>query len=223
MSIPTLLSRPLAARVQFLPPAAAPLQSGAAGPGVIVEAQKALDAGKTHYTDRPGILPLREKISAMLGAAGMSIAPDAITVTCGTIESRFVAFRQLVPAGGSVGAHARHADALAGVTTLLGLSLITDARPASLHYALGTHEMAAALGSSSQWIVYQFTPGENLSVAADQTSRVLVIGEFAELAGWCVGYMAGSSAVNKLRAYKQSMTICTPSVSQWAALGVNTP
>ncbi len=223
MSIPTLLSRPLAARVQELPPVAAPVQHGAANASVIAEADKALDAGKTHYTDRPGILPLREKISAMLGAAGVTIAPDAITVTCGTVESRFVAFKQLVPAGGSVGAHPRHADALAGVTTLLGLPLIADISAASVTYAQGAQELAAALGGSSPWIIYQFTPGENLSVPADDARRVLVIGEFEQLAGWRVGYMAGSGAVNKLRAYKQSMTICTPSVSQWAALGATTP
>jgi DNA-binding transcriptional MocR family regulator len=52
--------------------------------------------------------------------------------------------------------------------------------------------------------------------------RTITIGEFETLPGWRVGWMAGSKAANKLRAYKQSMTICSTSISQWAALGVET-
>ena len=46
----------------------------------------------------------------------------------------------------------------------------------------------------------------------------LVGGLDEQMPGWRVGWMAGSQAVEKLRSFKQSMTICATSVSQWAAV-----
>ncbi len=63
MSGPLTLSRPLAARVAGLPdpPEARP---GLPVPQAVIDAAvEALAAGKTHYTDRPGILPLRAGIT----------------------------------------------------------------------------------------------------------------------------------------------------------------
>ncbi|GIV81121.1 MAG: hypothetical protein KatS3mg051_0475 [Anaerolineae bacterium] len=66
MTSVTTLARPLAARVEGLPAPAA-LPPGPPLPAAVLEAAcAALDAGKTHYTDRPGILPLREWVSAYL-------------------------------------------------------------------------------------------------------------------------------------------------------------
>lgn len=221
MSMPALLSTPLAARVQTLPPVTAPIAAGHASAAVLIEADKALDAGKTHYTDRLGILPLRQKISALLAAGNLSVVPDAITITCGTIESRFVALKQLVPAGGSVATTDAHTALLAGALTLLGLTLAAEDDAVNLRYVQGAAELKIALFQTADWIMYHFQAGDTVELPSEHAARVVIIGEYEQLAGWRVGYMAGSSAVNKLRAYKQSMTICAPSVSQWAALGAD--
>jgi aspartate/methionine/tyrosine aminotransferase len=50
---------------------------------------------------------------------------------------------------------------------------------------------------------------------------VVVIGGLDDvLPGWRVGWLAGSEVAEKLRSLKQSMTICTTSVSQWAAVAL---
>ncbi len=217
MSALQTLTRPLAARVMGLPPAPTLTATLPAPEGALHAAEQALDAGRTHYTDRPGILPLRQQVTAALTAAGLPIAPDAITITCGVVEGRFVALKQLVPSGGRVASP--QAD-LSGVCALLGLTLTDDPTQADLIYAVGAASLTAALATAAPWIVCEYQRGEAYHLPTEQAERVLLIGEFAELIGWRVGFMAGSKAAGKLRAYKQSMTICTPSVSQWAATGL---
>lgn len=217
MSSLQTLTRPLAARVASLPPAPALAAALTAPEAALHEAEQALDAGRTHYTDRPGILPLRKQVAALLTAEGLPIAADAITISCGVIEGRFVALKQLAPAAGRVASP--QAD-LSGVCALLGLTLTDDPTQADVVYAVGAAGLTAALATDAQWIVCEHQRGEAYHLPTEQAARVVVIGEFAQLAGWRVGFMAGSKAASKLRAYKQSMTICTPSVSQWAATGL---
>jgi len=60
-----------------------------------------------------------------------------------------------------------------------------------------------------------FHPAQNEKLA----SRVVTINSLsADLAGWRLGWMAGSAAALRLRAGKQAITICTTAVSQWAGL-----
>jgi DNA-binding transcriptional MocR family regulator len=217
MSSLQTLTRPLAARVASLPPAAMPPAMMTAPEAALVEAEKALDAGRTHYTDRPGILPLRQRVAALLTAEGLPITADAITISCGVIEGRFVALKQLAPAAGRVASP--QAD-LSGLCTLLGLTLTDDPTQADVVYTVGAAGLTAALATNTPWIVCEHQPGEAYHLPTDQAARVVVIGEFSQLVGWRVGFMAGSKAAGKLRAYKQSMTICTPSTSQWAATGL---
>lgn len=222
------LTRPLAQRVDELPPAVFTTAFGVAPESVLERAEAALDAGKTHYTDRPGILPLRQNVSAVLTASGFTIAPDAITITCGLIESRYVALNQLVSSGAGVITSGELEEAVAGVCALLGLKHIVSRSPfteladAGIILTRGTAELASALAlGGSPWIVHEWQPDDQISpMQADAAARVIVIGEFQQMPGWRVGWMAGSKAAGKLRAYKQSMTICTPSISQWAALGI---
>ena len=88
--IPSTLARPLAARVAGLPDAdtLTPITTAFTDEGVLDAAEAALSAGKTHYTDRPGILPLREQISAYLAQLGLDLKPESITITCGVTEAR---------------------------------------------------------------------------------------------------------------------------------------
>jgi aspartate/methionine/tyrosine aminotransferase len=76
------------------------------------------------------------------------------------------------------------------------------------------------------WIVWDisghtrsstFHPAQQKALAP----RVITIGGWEDqLPGWQVAWMAGSEAAEKLRAFHQSMTICTTNVSQWAALAL---
>jgi DNA-binding transcriptional MocR family regulator len=94
----------------------------------------------------------------------------------------------------------------------------TDAQPqveTLLRQAI-THDWWV-LWDISQTEETTFHPALNPAI----TPRVATVGSFsAWMPGWRVGWMAGSEKVEKLRAYKQSMTICSTSVAQWAALGL---
>ncbi|MCU0512237.1 MAG: hypothetical protein MUE40_06670 [Anaerolineae bacterium] len=235
MNTPQTLSRPLAARVADLP--AAPVFTDSASlsvpPAVQQRAAAAMQAGHTHYTDRPGILPLRTQVVERLGRqTGIELSADEVTITCGATEARFVTLKQLVPPGAAV-LCAGDGAALAAAARLLGVVLTQDvAQPAPLVYLTPADDPAAraavlaAAATAGAWIVWDlsagpdddtFHPAQNPALAA----RVITIGSLSRvLPGWRIGWLAGSQAANKLRAFKQSMTICSTSVAQWAALGL---
>lgn len=226
------LARPLARRVLALPD---PLEPTAALPvpeGVIDQAYAALDAGHTHYTDRPGIAPLRTQIvNALNRQYALALNADAVTITCGATEARFVALKQLAPAGSHV-LHAGSGGVLTAVTQLIGVALTqVSGADVSLVYltpaddAEVVRQLCAQAGERGWWIVWDVSAGLHgafhPSQHADLAPLTVTVGSFSPvLPGWRVGWMAGSKAANKLRAYKQSMTICTTSVAQWAALGL---
>ena len=275
MNGPQTLSRPLAARVASLPAAEEPIDAPPVSAGVIAAAEAALEAGKTHYTDRPGILPLRERISEWFGY--LDIPPDQITITIGVTEARFVTFKQLVPEGSRIivlgdpkpveplarllsldlrvfpaTAHdddsrdevLREAAAeFSGANLVYGSSLYVMMRLLYLNLEQdkemwGEENLAGPVRPLPPYLVCElFDPSGQLEVGdwerrqvqrmaqyghklSGGQDKIVYIGEFDDLPGWRVGFMAGSKAANKLRAYKQSMTICSPSISQWAALGL---
>jgi len=76
-----------------------------ASPAHVREAAKsALDAGETHYTTRPGLIPLRQAIAESHGkTAEMMVDPlHQVLVTCGEEEALFVAIHTLVGPGDEV-------------------------------------------------------------------------------------------------------------------------
>lgn len=230
---PSTLARSLAERIGRLPSAVEREMHPERVPAAVQRAAfDALDAGHTHYTDRPGILPLRQKIAADLQARyGVTIDTNAITITCGVIEARFIAVKQLVTPWQFIfcpsSAHWRviaHPALLIGAETTSNLDHValdmiyaTPADSAEDIQRAGEHLPDAfivfdtAVDGAGEW-----------HPAQRWADRTVTIGEFETLPGWRVGWMAGSKAANKLRAYKQSMTICSTSISQWAALGVDT-
>jgi len=232
----SILARPLAARVHALPELAAwhgettePVHEG-----VLHAAFKALDDGQTHYTDRPGIKPLRTKAVTQLGMRyGVEYTADEVTITCGATEARFVALKQLVDAGKKI-LHAGDDETILGAAALIGAALTTDPDDADIALLYLTNtipaEQAQALaeraGERGWWILFDTaTPDHNNrfhpALSAELAPLTITIGSASDqLPGWRVGWLAGSKVANKLRAYKQSMTICTPSVSQWAAMGL---
>jgi aspartate/methionine/tyrosine aminotransferase len=232
MSLANTLARPLATRVKTLPDPIAPDSTSSFNEGVANAAAKAMTDGHTHYTDRPGILPLRQNVVNSLGARyGIEMSADEVTITCGVIEGRFVALKQLVPAGSTV--LALTPSPIAAAAQLIGAEATTDVNAENIVMVFLTPadnptqrdailEQAAAKGWWILWDMGAFSSDENFHPAQNPAlaAKTITLGEISELAGWRVGWLAGSSAANKLRAFKQSMTICTTSVSQWAALGL---
>jgi aspartate/methionine/tyrosine aminotransferase len=240
MTGPQTLSRPLAARVTDLP-APRELEPGSPIPQAVIKAGiQALADGKTKYTDRPGIFPLRSWVADYLkDQFDVDVSPDEVTITCGETEARFVTVKHL-GAPGSCIVYAGEPPPIDGVAKLVGVQEVTttvgDAARVSLLY-LTPRDDLHALGpllklveQHNWWIVYDVSggipetgldthwhPAQKLELAP----RTVTIGGLSDqLPGWRIGWMAGSEQALKLRAYKQSMTICSTSVSQWAALGL---
>lgn len=231
---PATLARPLAQRVQGLP-APAPLPPAPSlSPAVIEAAVAALDAGKTHYTDRPGILPLREWVSAHLRAQyGLDVPPDAVTITCGGTEARFVAIKKLAPAGTAIVCPG-DAGRIVGAARLCGVGLtarVSEPDAVSALYLTPADPRAtvdpllAAARERGWWVIWDmsgalagsFHPAQDAALAP----QTVTLGSLSDyLPGWRVGWMAGSRRAAELRAFKQSMTICSVSISQWAAAGL---
>ncbi|MDX2138784.1 MAG: hypothetical protein SF123_11875 [Chloroflexota bacterium] len=233
MNTPQTLSRPLAARVQALTDPAAYGDAPPVPQAVLDAAASALEAGHTHYTDRPGIEPLREKAVGWLGARyGIELDAGQVTITCGATEARFVTLKQLA-AGKSVLAPGQH-ERIAQAAALIGAPIvqtISDPAAVSILYLTPDDDptlvtpLLGLVQVHDWWVIYDTAvPGERLAhpaLDAQLAPRVISIGSYSHrLPGWRIGWMAGSSAANKLRAYKQSMTICTTSIAQWAALGL---
>jgi aspartate/methionine/tyrosine aminotransferase len=229
---PKTLARPLAKRAQALPEVAADASaSDQPAPEAVARAAfDALDAGRTHYTDRPGILPLRERAVALLSARyGLELNAAAVTITCGVIEGRYVTIKQLAQPGQHILCVSSSPE-LDAAAALCGVALTTDpaAGEIALLYLRGDDDrertgalLAWVVEHTHVWIVWETAGERGLHPANNPmfSERTITLHEMQGLEGWRVGWMAGSKAANQLRAYKQSMTICTTSISQWAALG----
>ena len=63
----------------------------------------AIQAGKVHYSDLPGILPLREAIAAKLARQnGMTVTPDQVVVTNGLTHGSYAALMAFIDDGDEV-------------------------------------------------------------------------------------------------------------------------
>ena len=231
---PQTLSRPLAARVADLPDPPEPPPGRDLPEAVIEAAVAALDAGKTHYTDRPGILPLRAMVVEQLKASfGLELSPDEVTITCGATEARFVAIKKLVPPGARMVCPGDAAP-IAGAAQLAGATIVSHVdspEGVSAVYLTPADPLAAVepllalAGARGWWVIWDTSGGAGGAFhparLGDLAPQVVTLGSFSDrLPGWRMGWMAGSRMSGPLRAYKQSMTICSTSISQWAALGL---
>ena len=228
------LSRSLAKRVSGLDALAVPPTDEPDIPANVVEAAvDALARGETHYTDRPGIPEFRQWVADHLASRfGLTIDPKEVTITCGSTEARFVTMTRLAEVGSAVlclGDAAR----IRGALHILGADVVdtpADSDQISVLYLTPNDDRATVMDllklaeSTDWWIVYDlsfatavsdFHPAQNVRLA----NRVVTINSLSEeLAGWRLGWMAGSEAALRLRAGKQAITICTTAVSQWAGL-----
>jgi len=188
----------------------------------------ALDRGETHYTDRPGILRLRERIAVTLKER-FQIAADAkndIIVTCGVTEARFVAIQQLAEPGDIVSAPAadsqifgavllRRAELLNEIGADTALIYLTSSTPeAELRKSLANTPGAALVLYEVDGSASRFHPAQ----IAGFEDRTLTIGSLGD-ESWRIGYLVSPSSFSGgLRDFKQALTICSTSLSQWAAL-----
>lgn len=232
MQTPKELSRPLAERVAGLDD---PQPSAATTPelpaSVINAATAALDRGETHYTDRPGIPEFRAWVADHLRERyNVSVDPAEVTITCGATEARFVCMT-LLAAPGSTVLCPGDSSAIRGASHLIGGRIVDSIQDdVSLLYLRPdvyretSIELLQRAAESDWWIIYDlsfaknsapFHPAQNEKLA----SRVVTINSLSEqMAGWRLGWMAGSEMALRLRAGKQAITICTTAVSQWAGL-----
>jgi aspartate/methionine/tyrosine aminotransferase len=193
-----------------------------------VAVEQALSRGETHYTDRPGILPLREKVTAMLlERFGVTAdARSAAVITCGAVEARFVALQQLLKPGQSAWWPSSVDGRCAGAALLRRASLVSSPEAATLvclASSLGETVLREALSTSPAEAVVLFEVDEETShfhpaQVERFADRTVTIGQIG-YASWQMGYLVspGKFAAG-LRDFKQALTICSTNLSQWAAL-----
>lgn len=234
MTAPQTLARPLARRVADLELPAERFGSEPDIPDSVIQAAvDALARGETHYSDRPGIPEFRTWVaSQLLDRYGVKLDPKEVTITCGSTEARYATMTLFAEAGSQVLCPGDTAM-IAGVARVLGVEVVRTADdPQRVKVLYLTPDdpdevVDAALQLAAQhgwWIIWDmsFARRQRDFHPAQQpplTARVVTIDTVSEhMAGWRVGWMAGSEAALRLRAFKQSITICTTNVSQWAAL-----
>lgn len=235
---PQTLARPLAKRLATLPPAAQKYDLASDIPDAVIEAAvAALKRGETHYTDRPGILDLRTLIASRLNEKyNIGLSPKDVTITCGSTEARFVALKLLATPGTVVACNIEPNPIMGTVRLVGSRTLMTDSELAKLSvaYLAPTDdpaqdrqfvEIATARNAYIVWDMSipaapsTFHPAQ---LPATSPKVVTIGGLWREMPGWRVGWVAGSDVAEKLRALKQSLTICATAVSQWAAVAMMT-
>lgn len=179
-------------------------------PPGLAAALEALDRGETHYTDRPGIGLLRDRIAKALAAQGLAVTPDTTIVTCGVEEARFVTMTVL------------GADGIAGVPE--GLLPLASLCGAALRTNGGAtwSTASAPVGPVAGVLVQECAPGQ-LAVPAGSAGEkgTVVIGSLALTGLLRTGFVACAGLDPKaLRDFKQALTICTTNLSQWISLGL---
>ena len=209
--------------------------SGSAGPVPKIAVAATLDAlerGETHYTDRPGILPLREQVTKKLAERfGVAADPKANTViTCGVTEARFVAVQELLEPGQTLYA-ATQPERLEGALIIRGAQLAADAGAAQVLYLASSMSETAQrnvldAAADETVVVFEVDDEVNTFYPAQLPAfgnRTVTIGNLGgdNLLSQRVGFIgAPAASAAGLRDFKQALTICTTNLSQWAVLAV---
>ena len=194
-------------------------------------AQEALERGETHYSDRPGILPLREKVVAYLQTIGITTSPNNVVITCGVTEARFVAVQVLVERGGVV-ACADDAEVMNGAAVLRGAQAVAVSSPeempetATVLYVKDTEVVGWLEHAQTHnlWLIVELTGQDTLTLPPEIAARTIIVADVGNenIQPWRVGFFAVLEGdVAKLRSFKQALTICSTNVSQWAVNVLN--
>jgi aspartate aminotransferase len=195
----------------------------------------ALERGETHYTDRPGILPLRKKVAEMLNTRfELGADPNTIVITCADTEARFVSVQCLLSSGDAL-------LCLENATLLEPALIVRDARLVKPGEGLEPVKVLYLTSDTNQqqrdiylqhakennwWIIFEVTSDDSFHPARDTAlkDKVVTIGSIGKTRGlesWRVGFLhAPKGEAPELRSFKQALTICTTSLSQYAALAL---
>lgn len=192
----------------------------------------ALERGETHYTDRPGILPLRVRVGEKLSARfGLAFGEADTVITCGVTEARFVAVQELLTSDQTL-FDGTGAQVLAGALIVRGASFTDDIGSAKVVYLTSTaseEEQRKLLSQARDdaFILYEVDDSTNIFHPAQLATfgkRTITIGNLCTeegLQSWRVGFLvAPKPSAAGLRDFKQALTICTTNLSQWAALAL---
>lgn len=192
----------------------------------------ALERGETHYTDRPGILPLRVRVSERLSKRfGLAFGEADTVITCGVTEARFVAVQELLTSDQALFDGAE-AQVLAGALIVRGASFTDDIGSAQVVYltsAAPEEEQRKLLSQARDdaFILYEVDDSTSTFHPAQLATfgeRTITIGDLCTeegLQSWRVGFLVAlKPSTAGLRDFKQALTICTTNLSQWAALAL---
>ena len=207
---------------------AAALPASLVAPQVRAAVEDALARGETHYTDRPGLLGLRQQAASQL-ARRFGIAADAkadVVITCGVTEARFVAVQQLLAPGEFLAAPIA-SERLFGAALLRG-ALLSEAIGAGtrlVYLASSTPESAlrGALAEAPESATILFEVDEAASgfhpaQLPGFATRTATIGSLGS-ESWRLGYLLSPSVASPgMREFKQALTICSTNLSQWAGV-----
>jgi aspartate/methionine/tyrosine aminotransferase len=201
-------------------------------------ADEALRRGETHYTDRPGILPLRRQVARRLARDfGAEVDPaKGVVITCGGTEARFVVVQQLLPEGGTLVALS-HPERLAAPCIVRDVTLVgpdatvaSEARVALYLNGETPNDVAdpwLERARAGGWpVVFEADAGGRHPAALGLSEQTVTIGSLGlgeGMASWRLGFLAAPAAkAGPLRDFKQALTICSTNVSQWGALALET-
>ncbi len=232
-------------------------------------AKRALDAGATHYTTRPGLDPLRAAVSEKLRRDnGITVDPKAeVLITCGAQEALFVVLHVLLSSGDEVivpqpanptyAALVRHAhgtvrfvpgdptqsfeldlgavrDRLTKRTRALILSAPSvpagyvpdEAKLQGLAELAVDRNLIVISDESYEPFMHDGFRYQSIGSLPGMAERTITINGFSvpyAMQGWRVGYVAGPrDLLGPIMQLKQALSICSPAVSQYAALGALT-
>lgn len=196
---------------------------------LVAAVDKALSRGETHYTDRPGILPLREQVTALLRKRFCleADARSAAVITCGVVEARFVALQQILATGDELWVPESLVPRYAGAAVFRRANLAASSEAVKLvclASSLGEPALREALSVVPTGSVLLFEVDDETGTSfhpaqlEEFSDRTVTIGPIG-YASWQMGYLvAPGKLAAGLRDFKQAITICSTNLSQWAAL-----
>jgi len=196
-------------------------------------ARAALDRGETHYTDRPGIVPLRRAAATALSRhRATALAENDVVITCGVTEARFVAIQKLAETSDHTVVALAHPERVEGACVIRGCQLKGPDAAVDDRVVLYVPPEADAdaverwttRATTEGWpIVHEVNDVHEPSLATPGAGDLTVtLGDLAAPYGaeaWRVGFLAAPNVSSgPLRDFKQALTLCTTNVSQWGTL-----
>lgn len=143
-------------------------------------AEAALDRGETHYTTRPGIVPLREAIARRMTEEGFPATAEAMLITNGGSEALYIALQALLAKGDRIVVAGPVAQNVTAMIRFIG------AEPVSLYGARADGFMpdAGAMTSAGAKAILITSPSPvtGLALSSGELERVIAAAMRQEMA-----------------------------------------